>query len=243
MIPIPAIDLKDGRVVRLFQGDFSKEVVYPQKADEMARRFESEGAQRIHVVDLDGALKGEPKNQKLVESILKAVKVPVELGGGIRDLKKAEQCLEMGVRWVILGTKACLDPGFLKEALSAFGERVIIGIDARDGQVATDGWTKVLPLKAMELAKRVEGLGGKTVIYTDISKDGALEGPNLKQVDEVCGALKLNIIASGGVGELKDLKALGALKKKNLSGVVIGKALYENKFSLSEAIKTCSLNG
>ena len=178
MIPIPAIDLKDGRVVRLLQGDFEKEVVYPQRAEDMARQFEQDGARRIHVVDLDGALKGEPKNQTLVEKILKAVKVPIELGGGIRDMKQAERYLAMGVRWIIFGTKASLDPGFLREALSALGERAIIGIDARDGQVATDGWTNVLALEAMEMAERVEALGGKTVIYTDISRDGALKGPN-----------------------------------------------------------------
>jgi len=229
--------------VRLLQGDFDKEVVYPQKAEEMARRFEEAGAARIHVVDLDGALKGEPKNQTLIEKILRAVKVPVELGGGIRDMKQAERVLAMGVRWVIFGTKTSLDPGFLREALAALGERAIIGIDARDGQVATDGWTKVLPLKAMELAKRVESLGGKTVIYTDISRDGALQGPNLKQIDELCGALSLSVIASGGVSSLNDLKALNALKKQNLAGVVIGKALYENKFSLNEAIRACSPNG
>ena len=129
MIPIPAIDLKGGRVVRLFQGDFDKEVVYDQAPDEMARRFEAEGAQRIHVVDLDGALKGEPKNQGLVEKILKAVKIPVELGGGIREIEQAQNYLAMGVRWVIFGTKASLDPGFLKEALGVFGEKVIVGID------------------------------------------------------------------------------------------------------------------
>jgi phosphoribosylformimino-5-aminoimidazole carboxamide ribotide isomerase len=239
MVPIPAIDLKGGRVVRLFQGDFDKEVVYPQKAEEMARRFESEGAQRIHVVDLDGALKGEPKNQALIENILRSVKVPVEVGGGIRDLKQAERYLTMGVRWVILGTKPSLDTGFLREALSTLGERAIIGIDARDGRVATDGWTNVLSLKALDLAERVEALGGKTVIYTDISRDGALKGPNLKQIDEFCGVLRLDVIASGGVSDLKDLKALGALKKTNLAGVVIGKALYENKFSLNEAIRAC----
>lgn len=243
MIPIPAIDLKEGRVVRLLQGDFDKEVVYPQKAEEMARRFEQDGAQRIHVVDLDGALKGEPMNQALIEKILKAVKVPVELGGGIRDMKQAERYLAMGVRWVIFGTKASLDAGFLREALAALGERAIIGIDARDGQVAVDGWTKVLPLKAMELAKRVESSGGKTVIYTDISRDGALRGPNLSKIDELCGALSLNVIASGGVSGLRDLEALKALKKQNLAGVVIGKALYENKFTIAEAIRACLPNG
>ncbi len=243
MIPIPAIDLKGGRVVRLFQGDFDQEVIYPQQAPAIARRFEHDGAARIHVVDLDGALKGEPKNQGLIEKILKAVKVPLEVGGGIRDLKQAHGYLAMGVRWVILGTKASLDAGFLQEALSELGERAIIGIDARDGEVATDGWTKVLPLKAMELAERVEILGGKTVIYTDISRDGALSGPNLKQIEDFCSARRLEVIASGGVAGLEDLSALKALKKENLIGVVIGKALYENKFSLKKAVKTCSQNG
>ena len=240
MFPIPAIDLKEGRVVRLLQGKFEAESVYPEEPRFLARRFAEEGAQRIHVVDLDGALKGEPKNILLIESVIRAVKVPVEVGGGIRKPEQVERYLAMGAGFVILGTKACLDPGFLKEALAAFGERVIVGIDASHGQVAVDGWTKILPQKALDFVKQVEAFGGKSVIYTDIAKDGALAGPNLSQVSAVCDEVSIDIIASGGVSSTADLKALVALKKNNLKAVIIGKALYEKKFSVKEAVSACS---
>lgn len=242
MIAIPAIDLKDGKVVRLFQGKFDAESVYAEAPETIAKRYESEGAERIHVVDLDGALEGKPRNLAIIERILRAVKTPVEVGGGIRDVERAKKYLEMGARWVILGTQACLDEGFLKEAVSELGARVIIGVDAREGHVAVEAWTKVLPLQALEMVKRVEAFGGETVIYTDIAKDGALSGPNLKQAKRVCESVSLSVIASGGVGSLKDLEALHALKKENLLGVIIGKALYEKKFSLKEAIGACSPN-
>jgi phosphoribosylformimino-5-aminoimidazole carboxamide ribotide isomerase len=240
MFPIPAIDLKGGRVVRLLQGKFDEESVYAEEAHEVARRFSEDGAQRIHVVDLDGALKGEPKNLALVEKILRTVKTPVEVGGGIREIPQAARYLEMGARYVILGTQACLDAGFLKEALAEFGEKAIIGIDASNGFVATDGWTRVLKEKAADLAKRVEALGGRTIIYTDIAKDGALAGPNLAQISEIADTVKLDVIASGGVGKTADLEALKNLKKKNVRAVIVGKALYEKKFSLKEAIAACS---
>ncbi|OGW82543.1 MAG: 1-(5-phosphoribosyl)-5-[(5-phosphoribosylamino)methylideneamino]imidazole-4-carboxamide isomerase [Omnitrophica bacterium RIFCSPHIGHO2_02_FULL_51_18] len=242
MIAIPAIDLKEGKVVRLLQGDFKEEKVYFEKPEEAAKHFEAEGAARIHVVDLDGALKGRPKNIKSVEKILKAVRVPVELGGGLRNLQTAAGYLAMGVRWVIFGTQACLDRGFIKELVSEFKEKAIVGVDARDGFIATDGWTKVTKIGAVEFIKEFEKLGGQTVIYTDISKDGALSGPNLKEIRNVSEAVGLDVIASGGVSSLKDLEALIGLKKKNIKGVVIGKALYENKFTLKEAIQACSQN-
>ena len=240
MFPIPAIDLKDGRVVRLLQGRFDAEKVYAEEAQAVAKRFEAEGATRIHVVDLDGALRGEPKNTTLVESILKSVKVPVEVGGGIRDLKQAARYLGMGASYVIFGTKACLDSGFLKEAIAAFGERVIIGIDAKEGNVAVEGWTKILDKKAVALAKEVEKAGGSAVIYTDISKDGAMAGPNLEHLEVLADAVKMKVIASGGVGSLEDIRAIRALAKPNISGVIIGKAIYEKKFTVKEAVKACS---
>ena len=240
MIAIPAIDLKGGKVVRLLQGDFEEEKIYADKAEAIARSFEEQGAARLHVVDLDGALKGEPLNFASVERILHAVKTPLQIGGGVRELKTAQRYFDLGARWVILGTKACLDRGFLKEALAEYGARVIIGIDARDGQVATDGWTKLLPIKAGELAKECRALGAQTVIYTDISKDGALQGPNLEEIKKLSAAVPLDWIASGGVSSLKDLEALTALKQKNIIGAIIGKALYEKKFSLREAVKACS---
>ncbi len=242
MIPIPAIDLKDGKVVRLFQGDFKAEKIYSEKAEDIARRFEEEGASRIHVVDLDGALKGEPKNIKTIERILNAVRTPVEVGGGIRSLQTAARYLAMGAGWVIFGTQACLDRGFIKELVSELKEKAIIGVDARDGLIATDGWTKVTKINAVQFIKEFEKLGGQTVIYTDISKDGALSGLNIKEIKNASEAVNLDLIASGGVSSLKDLEALMKLKKKNIRGVVIGKALYENKFTLKEAIQVCSQN-
>ena len=242
MIPIPAIDLKDGKVVRLTQGNFKEEKIYQVKPEAVARGYENAGAERIHVVDLDGALKGVPKNLRLIEDVLKAIKIPLEVGGGIRDLKTAEQYFERGVRWVILGTKACLDRGFMEEAVKEFKDRIIVGMDALGGMIATDGWTKVTQTTAVDLAKNFEAAGGRTIIYTDIAKDGALLGPNLKEIRVMCEAVKLDVLASGGVGSLLDLENLTKLKQKNLKGVVIGKALYENKFSLEDAVKTCLQN-
>lgn len=224
-------------------GDFKAEKIYDEDAAVVAGRFETEGASRIHVVDLDGALKGEPKNLKSVEAILRTVRTPIEVGGGIRSLDTAKRYLGMGVRWVIFGTKACLDQGFLREAVAEFRDRAIIGIDALDGHIATDGWTKVTPIKAVDLALQVQAAGGSTVIYTDISKDGALKGPNVQEIDRLSGAVTLDVIASGGIGSLADLKALLALKRKNLSGVIIGKALYEKKFSVGDAVTTCLQKG
>lgn len=243
MIPIPAIDLKDGKVVRLVQGKFKEEKIYFDSPEKIAKRFEEEGASRIHVVDLDGALHGTPKNLSSVEKILKSVRTPLEVGGGIRSIETAASILEMGAAWVTLGTKACLDQGFLKEALSELGEKMIVGIDALGGFIATDGWTTLTHTKATDLAKTVQALGGQTVIYTDISKDGALGGPNLKEIRDLSQAFSKDVIASGGVRSLDDLTRIMDLKQENIKGVIIGTALYENKFTLREAVKTCSPKG
>ncbi|MCG3176111.1 MAG: 1-(5-phosphoribosyl)-5-[(5-phosphoribosylamino)methylideneamino] imidazole-4-carboxamide isomerase [Candidatus Omnitrophica bacterium] len=239
MIPIPAIDLRGGKAVRLFKGDFDRETVYADAPADVAAVFEEQGARRLHVVDLDGARDGAQANMDAVRAILRRVKVPVELGGGLRDLGSAHRALEAGVRWVIFGTQACLDPGFLKEALREFGERAIIGIDAVRGQVATDGWRKVTELRARGLAESVSSLGGRTIIYTDIDRDGALTGPNLKELGTMLDLGGIGVIASGGVSSLDDLRALEALRKPNLLGAIIGKALYEKKFSVADAVRTC----
>ncbi len=243
MIPIPAIDLKGGKVVRLLQGQFKEEKVYCEDPGDVAGRFQDEGAERIHVVDLDGALQGIPKNLDCVHKILASVSVPLEVGGGVRELKTAKTYIGMGARWVILGTKACLDKGFVKEALSEFGEKIIVGIDALEGYVATDAWTKVTKTRALDLAKEVEAQGARTVIYTDIMKDGMMRGPSISQIKALSQAVKMDVIASGGIGELLDLSQLMDLKQKNITGVIIGKALYEKKFSLKEAVRLCSQNG
>lgn len=242
MIPIPAIDLKGGNVVRLLHGNFKEEKIYFDKPETVAKRFEQGGAQRIHVVDLDGALKGEPKNLRSIETILSQCRVPLEVGGGIRDIKTARHFIEMGVRWVILGTKACLDKGFLAEAIGELKGKCIIGIDARDGFVATDGWTKTTQTKAADLAQSVMDLGGKTIIYTDISKDGALQGPNLQELKKISQSVSTEVIASGGISRLGDLEAIQKLGCKNITGAIIGKALYEEKFTIEQAVKQCSQN-
>lgn len=240
MIAIPAIDLKAGRVVRLLQGRFDAEKIYDLDPGKVARQFEEEGAERIHVVDLDGALQGQPKNLPAIESILAATRVPVEVGGGIREIRQAARYFEMGAGWVVLGTKACLDAGFLKEAVQEFGRRIIVGIDAKDGRVATDGWTKVHDKKAVSLAGEVEASGAAAVIYTDISRDGALAGPNLEHIGALADAVRVDIIASGGIGSLADLKGVRNLGRKNITGVIIGKAIYEKRFSVKEAVEACS---
>ncbi len=243
MIPIPAIDLKGGNVVRLLQGDFKEQKIYAHSAAEVARQFELDGARRIHVVDLDGALEGKPANRASIEKIIRDIKVPLEVGGGIRSLDQVRDYIEMGVRWVILGTKACLDRGFLKEAIAEFSDRIIVGIDARGGKVAVDAWTKLMPDDATSLALDVQKFGGKTIIYTDISKDGAMAGPNLKEVSQMADAVTIDVIASGGVSKLDDLSKLLALNKKNISGVIIGKAIYEKKINLKDALDLCLQKG
>jgi phosphoribosylformimino-5-aminoimidazole carboxamide ribotide isomerase len=243
MIPIPAIDLKGGKVVRLLQGNFKEEKIYPEKPAEVAARYEIEGAGRLHVVDLDGALKGAPKNEDSLEEILKTVRIPLQVGGGIRDLKTVQRYLDLGAAWVILGTQACLDRGFVKEAIREFGAQIILGIDARDGLIATDGWTKVTAVRAVDFAKEAEALGIQTVVYTDISTDGMLKGPNLEGICAMAGILTVSLIASGGVSKGSDLTALRDLGLPNLVGVIIGKALYEGRLSLKEAIRACSPKG
>ncbi len=239
MIPIPAIDLKNKKVVRLLRGDFKEEKIYSESPEKVAKHFEEAGARRLHVVDLDGALHGTPKNKSSVETILKQVKIPIEIGGGIRSLESAEDYLKMGAAWVILGTQACLDKGFMKEAILEFKEKTIIGVDAQDGWVAAKGWTSVTKTRASDFAKEVQSIGGKTVIYTDISKDGALKGPNLEGIKNLSQGLSIDVIASGGIGSLSDLKSIAVLGQKNIIGAIIGKALYENRFSLKEAVKIC----
>jgi phosphoribosylformimino-5-aminoimidazole carboxamide ribotide isomerase len=242
MIPIPAIDLKGGKVVRLLHGDFKEERVYFEDPLEVALRFKEQGAARLHVVDLDGALKGEPKNLPEIERVILKGGLPVEVGGGVRSLDVAARYFDMGARWAVLGTKACLDKGFLREAVREFGTKIILGIDARDGFVATDGWTNVTRIRAAALCAEAKAVGASTVVYTDISRDGALKGPNLAGLAEFADAAGLEVIASGGVSSLADVRAILALKRPNVSGVIIGKALYENRLDLSEAVKACSQN-
>lgn len=231
----PAIDLKGGRVVRLHQGRADAETVYGNDPASAARDWVGQGAQWLHVVDLDGAFTGEPRNWYCVRAILGAVRIPVQLGGGLRTRQQISDALGMGVSRCVVGTKAC-EPAFVKTLVAEFGERVAVGIDARDGFVAVKGWVEKTSLAAVEFAQQISELGVRTIIFTDIATDGTLTGPNYKAVSAVCGAVKCNIIASGGVSTSDDVRCLRELKRPNLAGVIIGKALYDGRVQLKDVL-------
>ena len=239
MTVIPAVDLKDGKAVRLSRGKFDEATVYSDDPVETARRFAREGAARIHVVDLDGAKSGTPCHAALIRKLVQAVPARFQVGGGIRDPKTIEEYRAEGVHRVVLGTRACLDGGFLKETLAAFGDFVIVGIDAVQGKVATDGWTKVTDIGTDRLIDRVLRFGGREIVLTDIDRDGMLKGPNFGAVRDVLAQFELNVIASGGVSSLEDIRTFLAMKSPNLTGVIIGKAVYEGRLSLKEAVALC----
>lgn len=235
---IPAIDLKEGKCVRLTQGVFTQAEIYSEDPVKYALRWQSEGATRLHIVDLDGAKAGmvQPHNLNVVRQIIRRVNIPVQLGGGIRSTEVIERVLNMGVDRVILGTSVAQNDETARSALMMYGEKVIIGIDARDGFVAISGWQQRLDESAISFARRMVAMNAKRIIYTDISRDGMLEGVNIAAISEMVAAVPVPIIASGGVGSLEDIHALKAIKASNLEGVIIGKALYAGKISLSEAI-------
>jgi phosphoribosylformimino-5-aminoimidazole carboxamide ribotide isomerase len=239
MFVIPAIDLKEGKCVRLKQGKFNEVTVYSDDPVSMAQKWEQDGADIIHVVDLDGALLGEQKNLKWVEKICKSVKPKIQLGGGIRSLESIERAINAGVRRVVLGTKALSGP-FLTEALNQFKNNIVVGIDARDGKVAVSGWTEKTETDAFDFAMKVDSLGAARIIFTDVQTDGMLSGPPLVSIGKLCSSVKCGVIASGGVGKVADVNALQELQviHQNLEGVIVGKALYEKKFSLAEVAKS-----
>lgn len=239
MIVIPAIDIRLGKVVRLSQGEFSRQTTYSDSPLETARRWESFGVEMIHIVDLDGALEGRVRNLDIVREIAKKVRPKIELGGGIRDEDAIKRAIDAGVAKVVIGTKA-LDQKFLKFAAKAFRGNIVAGIDARDGLVRTKGWVFKTEVTAVELANRIGSAGIDTINYTDISKDGMLEGPNIDSLRELISATRLNIVAAGGVSSIEDIIKLKALEAEGLRGVIIGKALYEGKLDLAEAMKICS---
>jgi len=233
---VPAIDLRGGRCVRLFQGDYSKETVYNDNPAAQAGSFEAAGAEIIHLVDLDGAKAGHPVNTAAIEAICKAVSTPCELGGGIRSEADAEAVFKLGVSRVILGTVACENPQLAADFVKRFGsEKVVVGIDAKDGFVAIRGWIESSKTLATDLAVKMASLGVKRFIFTDIATDGALTGPNVKSMAHFCELLPgCKVIASGGISSAKDVSALYALGKENLEGVIVGKALYDGRASFSE---------
>ncbi|MEM9400084.1 MAG: 1-(5-phosphoribosyl)-5-[(5-phosphoribosylamino)methylideneamino]imidazole-4-carboxamide isomerase [Verrucomicrobiota bacterium] len=235
MIILPAIDLMSGQVVRLKQGKAEDKTVYSDDPASMALKWQNEGAEYMHLVDLDGAFEGESKNLSAIRSICKELAIPCELGGGIRKMKDMEVLYDAGVSRAIIGSKAVENPQFVKEAVEAFGcERVAVGIDARDGKVATKGWTEVSQVDAIELARRMEGYGVGTIIYTDIATDGMLQGPNIEALEEMNEAVDIDLVASGGVTTASDIQRLNQIK--GLYGAIVGKALYENKINLEECL-------
>ena len=228
MLLIPAIDLKDGHCVRLKQGDMNQATTFGDDPVEMARKWLDAGARRLHLVDLNGAFAGQPKNRGAIKAILKAVgsEIPVQLGGGIRDLDTIEFYLDAGLEYVIIGTAAVKNPGFLQDACTAFGGHIIVGLDAKDGKVATDGWSKLTGHEVIDLARKFEGWGVESVIYTDIGRDGMLTGINIEATVKLAQALSIPVIASGGLSGMTDIERLCAVEGEGVEGVICGRAIY-----------------
>jgi phosphoribosylformimino-5-aminoimidazole carboxamide ribotide isomerase len=239
MLLIPAIDLKDGHCVRLEQGDMNKATVFSEDPAAMARHWVNQGARRLHLVDLNGAFAGKPKNESAILSILKEVgdEIPVQLGGGIRDLETIERLLDDGLETIIIGTAAVKNPGFLQEACIAFGGHIMVGLDARDGKVATDGWSKLTGHEVIDLAKKYEDYGVEAIVYTDIGRDGMLQGINIEATLRLAQAVSIPIIASGGLTNMHDINALCDIEEDGVIGVIAGRAIYNGNINLTEAQK------
>jgi phosphoribosylformimino-5-aminoimidazole carboxamide ribotide isomerase len=238
VLVIPAIDLKDGRCVRLKQGDMKTATVFSDDPVAMAKHWAAQGARRLHIVDLNGAIAGRPKNEKVIREMIAAVgeKVPIQLGGGIRDLDAIEAYIDAGVTYVIIGTAAVKNPGFLSDACYAFPGHVIAGLDAREGKVAVEGWSKMTGHDVVDLARKFEEYGVEAIIYTDIGRDGMMSGINIEATLKLAQALKTPIIASGGLNSLKDIEAICArLVPEGIIGAIAGRALYEGKIELKAA--------
>lgn len=235
MVVIPAIDLKDGRCVRLRQGDMAAETVYSDDVVGIARKWQQSGAALIHMVDLNGAVDGEPKNLFQIEAVLKAVTVHIQVGGGIRNIETVRRYLKAGVSRVVLGTSALMDRAFLEQACTEFPRQILLGLDARDGKVAVKGWTAVSETRAIDLLKDVGALAIGAVIYTDIARDGMLNGPNVPALKEVAASSSFPVIASGGISRIEDLLAVRALGPR-IEGAIVGKALYDGKLDYQAAL-------
>jgi phosphoribosylformimino-5-aminoimidazole carboxamide ribotide isomerase len=235
---IPAIDIQNGNCVRLKQGDFTKETIFHSSPIDIAQKWVDEGAERLHIVDLDGARLGSPINMAVISKICdKFPSIPVQIGGGIRDLETAEKYLSAGASFIIVGTKAVEDPNFIKILCSKFPKKVIVGIDAKNGEVATEGWLSISDKNAIDFAKIFENLGVAEIVYTDIEKDGMMKGLNIEATLDLAKNVKIPIIASGGVSCIEDIYKIGAYTKSGISGIIIGRALYEKKFNIEEAKK------
>lgn len=246
MLLIPAIDLKDGHCVRLKQGDMDQSTVFSDDPAAMARQWVDKGARRVHLVDLNGAFAGKPKNEQAIRAILKEIgsEVDVQLGGGIRDLDTIERYLDAGLRYVIIGTAAVKNPGFLQDACTAFGGHIIVGLDAKDGKVATDGWSKLTGHEVVDLAKKFEDYGVESVIYTDIGRDGMLTGINIDATVKLAQSLSIPVIASGGLSNLDDIRRLCAVEDEGVEGVICGRSIYSGDLDFEAAQKLADeLNG
>ncbi len=237
MILYPAIDLKEGKCVRLLRGRMAAATVYNDDPAAQARDFAAAGCQWLHIVDLDGAFAGRPVNEEAVRTILGAVAIPVQLGGGIRDMARIEAWLAAGVARVILGTAALREPALVRAACRRFPGRIVVGIDAREGKVAVEGWAETSSMAALELARAFEDAGAAAIVYTDIERDGALEGPNLAATVALARAITTPVIASGGVASLADLRALKAHEADGVAGVIAGRALYDGRLELAAALR------
>jgi phosphoribosylformimino-5-aminoimidazole carboxamide ribotide isomerase len=236
MIVIPAIDLKEGRCVRLEQGLMEKDTVFSDNPAEQALKWQAQGAQLLHLVDLDGAFAGVPKNRAAIEAIMRELSIPAQLGGGIRDLATIEAYLSLGLSRVIIGTAAQRQPELVAEACRLFPGRIVVGIDAKDGMVAVQGWAEVTGVRAIDLAQRLAGDGVAAIIYTDINRDGMMQGPNIEATRQLAEAIDIPVIASGGVSSLRDIENLLAIEASGVSGVITGKAIYTGALDLRTAI-------
>jgi len=239
MLLIRAIDLKAGQCVRLKQGDMEQSTIFSDDPAAMARHWVEQGATRLHLVDLNGAFAGKPRNEAAVRSILREVgdDIDVQLGGGIRDLDTIERYLDAGLRYVIIGTAAVKNPGFLQDACSAFGGHIIVGLDARDGKVATDGWSKLTGHEVVDLARKFEDYGVEAIVYTDIGRDGMLTGINVEATVRLAQALSIPVIASGGLSGLDDIRRLCEVESEGVEGVICGRAIYSGELDFAAAVR------
>ncbi len=237
MLLIPAIDLKDGRCVRLRQGDLQDATIFSEDPVTVAEQWYDQGARRLHLVDLNGAVAGKPKNEDVIKAIVRAVgeDIPVQIGGGIRDLDTIERYLDFGIEYIIIGTAAVKDPGFLQDACSAFPGNIIVGLDAKDGKVATDGWSKLTKHDVLDLGRKFEDYGVESIIYTDIGRDGMLTGVNIEATVRLAQHVRIPVIASGGVTDLKDIEALCAVEQEGVEGVILGRSIYEGTLDFQSA--------
>ena len=237
MLLIPAIDLKDGRCVRLRQGDLNDETVFAEDPVEMALHWLEQGARRLHLVDLNGAVAGKPKNEQTIRNIIDAIdgEIPIQIGGGIRDLDTIELYLDAGISYAIIGTAAVKNPGFLHDACGAFPGSIIVGLDARDGKVATDGWSKLTGHDVLDMAKKFENYGCDSIIYTDIGRDGMLSGVNVEATVRLAQHVAIPVFASGGISGISDIEALCAVSEEGVAGAILGRSIYEGALNFQDA--------